>query len=64
MNMTEDEVALGAAMMLLRRHGDLAPVRVAERIGDMAIVGDREGVLFWKRVARKMDQILRPGAVQ
>ena len=64
MNMTEDEVALEAAMMLLRRHGDRAPVRVAERIGDVAIAGDREGVLFWKRVARKMNQILRPGAVQ
>ena len=62
--MTGDEVALGAAMMLLRRHGDLAPVRVAERIGEMAIAGDQEGLLFWKRVALKMDRILRPGAVQ
>ena len=51
-------------MMLLRRHGDLAPVRVAERIGEMAIAGDQEGLLFWKRVALKMDRILRPGAVQ
>ena len=64
MKMTGDEVALGAAMMLLRRHGDLAPVRVAERIGEMAIAGDQEGLLFWKRVALKMDRILRPGAVQ
>jgi hypothetical protein len=64
MKMTEDEVALGAAMMLLRRHGDLAPVRAAERIGELALAGDQEGVLFWKRVAQRMDQILRPGAVQ
>ena len=64
MKMTEDDIALGAAMMLLRRHGDGAAVRVAERIGELALAGDQEGVLFWKRVALKMDQILRPGAVQ
>ena len=64
MKMTEDEVALGAAMMLLRRHGDLAPARVAERIGELAMAGDQEGLLFWKRVVLKMDRILRPGAVQ
>ena len=64
MKMTEDDVALGAAMMLLRRHGDLAPARVAQRIEELALAGDQEGVLFWKRVALKMDQILRPGAVQ
>ncbi len=64
MKMNGDEVALGAAMMLLRRHGDLAPVKVAERIGELALAGDQEGVLFWKRVALRMDQIFRPGAVQ
>lgn len=51
-------------MMLLRRHGDGAAVRVAGRIGELALAGDREGVLFWKRIALKMDQILHPGAVQ
>ncbi|SCW76079.1 hypothetical protein SAMN02927924_02659 [Sphingobium faniae] len=62
MKMTDDEVALGAAMMLLRRHGDLAPQRVAQRIGELALAGDHEGIELWKQIASRMDQILRPGA--
>lgn len=37
MMMTEDQVLLGAAMMLLKRHGDAAPLKVAERIGELAV---------------------------
>lgn len=62
--MTEDDVVTGAAMMLLRRHGDLAPVRVSERIGELALAGDAGGVKLWKLIAARMDQILRPGAMQ
>ena len=64
MKMTDEDVATGAAMMLLRRHGDLAPARVAERIGELALAGDAGGVELWKRIASRMDRILRPGAVQ
>jgi len=64
MTMTDEDVATGAAMMLLRRHGDLAPVRVAERIGELAVAGDARGVATWKRIASRMDQILRPGPMQ
>ena len=62
--MTNDQIALGAAMMLLRRHGDQAPTKVAARIGELAVEGDWEGLTFWKTVASKMDQILRAGSVQ
>nr|WP_242127305.1 hypothetical protein [Sphingobium sp. Sx8-8] len=62
--MTDDDIALGAAMMLLRRHGHLAPRRVAERIGELALAGDREGIRIWKRIASRMDEIIQPGAAQ
>lgn len=62
--MTDDEIVLGAAMMLLRQHGEQAPLRVAERIGELAAAGDWSGVNVWKEIASRMDQILRPGSVQ
>ncbi|WP_176593013.1 hypothetical protein [Sphingobium sp. EM0848] len=62
--MTNDQIALGAAVMMLRRHGDQAPTKVAERIGELAVEGDWEGLAFWKAIASKMDQILRAGSVQ
>lgn len=62
--MTEDQVMLGAAMMLLKRHGDTAPVKVAERIGELAVEGDAAGVAVWKEIAARMDEILRAGPMQ
>ena len=47
------------ASMLLRQHGDRAPVVVAERIGQLASEGKGAGVALWKEVARRVDQILR-----
>jgi len=64
MTMTEDQVMLGAAMMLLKRHGERAPFRVAERIGELASEGDNVGVAMWKSIAIHMDAILRAGPVQ
>lgn len=61
--MTEDQVMLGAAMMLLKRHGKLAPLKVAERIGELAADGDEMGVAIWKAIAACMDEILRAGSV-
>ena len=64
MTMTEDQVMWGAAVMLIKQHGDLAPVKVAERIGQVAMQGDDEGVVVWRAVAAHMDAILRAGSVQ
>ncbi|PSO12787.1 MULTISPECIES: DUF6961 family protein [unclassified Sphingobium] len=61
--MTEDQVMLGAAMMLLKRHGDLVPVKIAERIGELAAEGDEMGVAVWRVIAGHMDAILRAGSV-
>ncbi|WP_010339571.1 DUF6961 family protein [Sphingobium yanoikuyae] len=63
MSMTEDQVLLGAAMMLLKRHGNLAPLKVAERMGELAAEGDEMGVAAWTAIARHMDAILRAGSI-
>ncbi|NWK95022.1 hypothetical protein DM806_04925 [Sphingobium lactosutens] len=62
--MSEDQVMLGAAMMLLKRHGDLAPAKVAERIGELHAEGDEMGVATWKAIAARMDEIMRAGPMQ
>ncbi|NWK94346.1 hypothetical protein DM806_01325 [Sphingobium lactosutens] len=62
--MTEDQIVLGAAIMLIRRHGHHAPVHVAERIGELAAEGDGMGVAVWKAIAVYMDDILRAGPIQ
>ena len=62
--MTDEEVPLAAAIMLLRRFGDRAQLRVAERIGELASQNEADGVVFWKAVAFQMDRILRPGSIQ
>lgn len=61
MTMTEDHVMLGAAMMLLKRYGDRAPLKVAERIGELAMEGDNVGIAAWTAIARRMDDLLRSG---
>lgn len=63
MSMTEDQVLLGAAMMLLKRHGNLAPLKAAERMGELAAEGDEMGVAAWAAIARHMDAILRAGSI-
>ncbi|WP_242122987.1 hypothetical protein [Sphingobium sp. Sx8-8] len=47
------------ASMVLRQHGDLAAVVVAERIGQLASEGKAEGVTVWKEVAIRLDRLMR-----
>ncbi|MBT2246892.1 hypothetical protein JQK15_25685 [Sphingobium sp. BHU LFT2] len=61
--MSEDEVLLGAAIMLIKWHQARAPVMVAERIGDLAVEGDLAGVAVWQAIARHMDAIMRAGSL-
>ena len=49
--------------MILQQHGDRAPVHVAERIGALALARDMDGVITWKAIAGRMDQLMRPGEV-
>ncbi|KKW92937.1 DUF6961 family protein [Sphingobium chungbukense] len=55
--MTRDQELWGMASMVLRQHGDRAPVVVAERIGQLASEGKAEGVALWKEVARRLEQL-------
>lgn len=64
MTMTGDQVLLGAALMLMKRHGDQAPAKVAARIGELVVEGDAMGVTVWKAIAMHMDDVLRAGTVQ
>lgn len=57
--MTRDHELWGMASMMLRRHGERAPVVVAERLGQLASEGKEEGVALWKEVARRVDQLMR-----
>lgn len=58
--MTRDQELWGMASMLLRQHGERAPVVVAERIGQLASEGQTGGVALWKEVAWRLGQLLRP----
>lgn len=61
MTMTSDQVMLGAALAMLKRYGDQAPLKVAERIGELAVDGDEMGVAVWTAIAGRMEEILRSG---
>ena len=57
--LTREHELWGMALMLLRQHGNQAPIVVAERIERLASEGKEEGVALWKDVARRVDQMLR-----
>lgn len=44
--LTDDQVLWGAAYMLMKKYGDDAPGKVAERIGSLAAAGDIADVAF------------------
>ena len=56
--MNRDHELWGMASMLLRQHGNRAPVVVAERIGQLASEGKAEGVALWREVAIRLDRML------
>ena len=46
------------ASMILRQYGELAPMKVAERIGELAATGETEGVTLWREVAYRLDALI------
>ena len=56
--LTEEHVIWGAASILLRQHGERAPLMVAERIDALAVESDDLGCAIWKAIAGCMDQLL------
>ncbi|NBB42237.1 DUF6961 family protein [Sphingobium yanoikuyae] len=57
--MKQEHVAWGAASMLFKRHGADAPLIVASRIGELATIGDNDGITMWKAIAACLDQMMR-----
>lgn len=56
--MTPEQERWAEASMVLRQHGDLARVFVAERIGSLASQGDGNGVRRWKEIAARLQQLI------
>ncbi|WP_372530333.1 DUF6961 family protein [Sphingobium abikonense] len=46
--MTRDQELWGVAGTMLSRYGQDAPVKVAERLGALAMAGEAEGVAMWQ----------------
>lgn len=56
--MTRDQELWGMALALVKQHGDQAPVKVAERIGQLAVQGEPQGVALWQEVAKRLNSLL------
>jgi len=56
--MSPQQHVWACALAIERQHGNRAAVVVAERIGALALAGDREGIAMWKaiRLPRRTDQ--------
>lgn len=45
------------ANQVLTKHGDKAPLHVAEQIGALALAGDAAGIQTWQAIARRIGQL-------
>lgn len=57
MTLTPDQHIWACALAVEKRHGDGAPLFVAERIGALALAGDEAGVAIWKAIAVRLDAL-------
>ncbi len=57
--MISDLDVLRAAQLLVKRHGDNAPVVAAQRADELLDRGDLEGVAVWKSITRAVEELLR-----
>jgi hypothetical protein len=57
--LTPDEELWGAALAILRIHGDGARIYVVERLGTLALAGDFDGVAVWQGIAARMEELIR-----
>jgi hypothetical protein len=55
--MTPDQERWAEALAVERMHGDDSPRFIAERIGELAIAGDWNGVERWREIAARYDQL-------
>ena len=55
--MISDRELWACAQQVIEQHGDRAPMFVAERIGALAIEGDKVGVVTWMMIAARVEQL-------
>ncbi len=48
----------GDGYLLIKRHGDDAPIEAAMRADELAADGDMEGRAVWKRIIRAVEELL------
>ncbi len=63
--MTSDLDIYRAANLLVKRHGQDAPIHAAMRADAMLEAGDLDGYAMWKRILRAVEELqgtdMRPG---
>lgn len=55
--MIDDRELWACANEVLRQHGDQSAHFVAERLGDLALKGDMDGIATWKAIAWRIDEL-------
>ena len=57
--MISDPDVWRGAQLLIKHHGDEAPVVVAERVDGMLKKGDLEGAAAWRLIFHAVEELLR-----
>ena len=57
--MTPEHEIWAEALAVERRYGDDAPRHVSERVGALAVAGDRAGIARWVEIAERLAAISR-----
>ncbi len=56
--MTPDLDIYRTANVLVKRHGDDAPIHAAMNADDMLEKGDLDGYAVWKRIVKAVDELM------
>jgi len=59
--MTPKQEREAEAFTVWQRHGERAPLFVAERVGALAAQNDMEGVKRWQEIASELDTMMLGG---
>ncbi len=59
--MTDEQHLWACALAVEKRFDDQAPLHVAERIGELTLAGDADGVTMWQAIASRLDRLRQGG---
>jgi len=60
-SMTSDLDIYRAATLLIKQHGDEAPIHAAMRVDELLEASDLDGYTVWKRVLKAVEELLDKG---